>query len=156
MPGNDDLIRYLIEIPQDADYSSLRTIPFFDTFRDDADLATVVRSGAWLGCPGGTTLMRHGEMGHDFFVLVRGAVEVRKDGKALGEVQQGEILGEMGAMLHEKRSADAVTRGDCILFRLHVTALNNLPLTVVFPLMVHIYRLTARRLKKADQKLSMI
>lgn len=156
MPDSDALVKYAIDVPQEADYASLRRIAFFDTFKEDDDLATVAKSGTWLGCPGGTTLMRDGEMGHDFFVLVKGGVEVRKEGKVLGEVHQGEMLGEMGAMLHEKRSADAVTRGDCILFRLHVTALNNLPLTVVFPLMVHIYRLTAKRLKLADKKLSMI
>ncbi|BBD07261.1 cyclic nucleotide-binding domain-containing protein [Desulfovibrio ferrophilus] len=156
MTGSEDLTKYVINVPERADYASLRTIPFFDVFKNDGDLTTVARGGSWLGCPKGTVLMRDGELGHDFFVLIKGCVEVRKGTTALGEVCQGELLGEMGAMLHEKRSADAVTREDCILFRLHVTALNNLPLQVVFPLMVHIYRITAKRLKLADKKLSMM
>ncbi|MBU1002858.1 MAG: cyclic nucleotide-binding domain-containing protein [Proteobacteria bacterium] len=156
MPGSEDLSEYVINIPEEADYARLRSIPFFDVFREEGDLFTVALGGVWLGCPGGTVLMRDGELGHDFFVLVKGCVEVQKEGKVLGEVCAGELLGEMGAMLHEKRSADAVTKGDCILFRLHVTALNNLPLQVVFPLMVHIYRITAKRLKLADKRLAMM
>jgi len=151
-----DLSRYEITVPDGADYAMLRSIPFFDVFEDDEDLSTVCRGGSWLGCPPGVTLICDGEMGHDFFVVVRGGAEVRKDGKVLGEVPQGELLGEMGAFLHEQRSADAVTSADSILFRLHITALNRLPLQVVFPLMVHIYRITARRLKAADRKLSMM
>lgn len=156
MSGNDDLSTYVITVPDTADFGRLRRIPFFNAFAGDDDLTTVVRSGAWLGCPAGVTLMREGELGHDFFVLARGSVQVRKQGKVLGEVGQGEILGEMGALLHEKRSADAVTAGDAILFRLHVTALNQLPLAVVFPLMVHIYKVTAKRLRVADGKLAMM
>lgn len=158
MSGEDanDLSRYEITVPEGADYAMLRSIPFFDVFKDDEDLATVCKGGVWLGCPAGVPLMRDGEMGHDFFVLVRGGAEVCKDGKVLGQVPQGEMLGEMGAFLHEQRSADALTSTDSILFRLHITALNQLPLQVVFPLMVYIYRITARRLKAADKKLSMM
>lgn len=152
----NDLSQYEITVPDGADFGALRSIPFFDVFKDDDALATVCNGGTWLGCPPGVPLMSEGEMGHDFFVLVRGGAEVRKEGKVLCQVAQGEMLGEMGAFLHEQRSADAVTSTDAILFRLHITALNNLPLQVVFPLMVYIYRITARRLKAADMKLSMM
>ncbi|WP_461211185.1 Crp/Fnr family transcriptional regulator [Desulfocurvus sp. DL9XJH121] len=151
-----DLSKYLIEVPEGADYARLRSIPFFGVFSDDDALDAVCRGGTWLGCPAGVKLMREGDMGHDFFVLLEGAAEVRKDGKVLGAAIRGEMLGEMGAFLHEKRSADAVTTANCILFQLHVTALNNLPLAVVFPLMVHVYRITAKRLQAADRKLSMM
>jgi len=154
--GGSDLSKYEIQVPEKADYAALRSIPFFDVFKDDEDLAAVCRGGVWLGCPPGVTLMRDGDMGHDFFVLAKGCAEVRKDGTVLGEACQNELLGEMGAFLHEKRSADAVTKADTILFRLHITALNHLPLQVVFPLMVYIYRITAKRLKAADRKLSMM
>lgn len=152
--GGDALARFEIKVPAQADYGRLRRIPFFNVFKQDEDLSTVARGGTWLGCPKGTVIMRDGEMGFDFFVVVKGCLEVQKGGKSIGEVCEGEILGEMGAMLHEHRSADAVAREDSILFRLHVTSLNNLPLQVVFPLMVFIYRITARRLKQAGEKLS--
>lgn len=153
--AGSDLSTYVISVPEEADYGSLRSIPFFGVFKDDEDLRTVCKGGTWLACPPGVTFLADGDLGHEFYVLARGVAEVRKEGRVLGEIAQGEMLGEMGAFLHERRSADSVTKSDCILFRLHVTALNNLPLQVVFPLMVHIYRITARRLKAADHKLSM-
>jgi len=150
----DVLSRFAITVPPKADYGRLRKIPFFNVFKEDEDLATVAKGGVWLGCPKGTTIMRDGEMEFDFFVVVKGCIEVLKDGRVIGEACEGELLGEMGALLHEYRSADAVVKEDCILFRLHVTSLNNLPLQVVFPLMVFIYRITAKRLKRAGEKLS--
>lgn len=150
----DELSRFEIKVPARADYGRLRKIPFFNVFREDDDLATVARGGSWLGCPRGTKIMADGALGYDFFVVVKGSVEVLKEGTVIGNVGEGELIGEMGALLHEHRSADAVVRQDCILFRLHVASLNNLPLNVVFPLMVFIYRITARRLREAGEKLS--
>lgn len=149
-----DLARFEIKVPAQADYGKLRKIAFFDVFKDDEDLATIASGGTWLGCPKGTRLMCEGDLEHDFFVVVKGEVEVSSAGTTIGKAGPGELLGEMGALLHEKRSADAMTSEDTILFRLHVTSLNKLPLAVVFPLMVFIYRLTARRLQKAGRELA--
>lgn len=155
MPESEDtLAKYEITVPERADYGRLRKIPFFNVFKDDESLEAIATGGTWLGCPKGTEIMRDGEMGFDFFVVVKGCVAVSKDGKSIGEVCEGELIGEMGAMLHEHRSADAVCSADSILFRLHVTSLNDLPLQVVFPLMVFIYRITAKRLKQAGEKLA--
>lgn len=150
----DALSNYVIQVPAKADYGRLRKIPFFNVFKEDGDLETVAKGGVWLGCPRGTQIMCDGEMGYDFFVVVKGSMEVIKEGKVIGEVCEGELIGEMGAFLHEYRSADAVAKDDSILFRLHITSLNDLPLQVVFPLMVFIYRITAKRLKDASEKLS--
>lgn len=152
--GGVDLSGYEIRVPAKADYGKLRKIAFFDVFKDDADLASIASGGTWLGCPKDTRLMSEGDLEHDFFVVVKGEVKVSSNGKVLGCAGPGELLGEMGALLHEKRSADAFTCEDTILFRLHVTAFNNLPLSVVFPVMVFIYRLAARRLQRMGKELA--
>jgi len=48
----------------------------------------------------GATIIRQGDVGDRFFVLVRGRAAVSVDGRPVGEVQQGDQLGEI-ALLHD-------------------------------------------------------
>jgi predicted RND superfamily exporter protein len=61
-------------------------------------------------CPGGTFLTRRGELREELYVLLRGRVEVRVDqeGPAIRALGRGDVLGEMGLVRHQPRSADAV------------------------------------------------
>jgi len=75
-------------------FNKLRGFPFFEDF-DDVALWELVRIGAWKTIHAGTTLIREGETGDDFYFLADGEVDVRLKGKAIASVQPGGCFGEI-------------------------------------------------------------
>ena len=75
-------------------FNKLRGFPFFEDFNDVA-LWELVRIGAWKTNRAGTTLMREGETGDDFYFLVEGEVDVSLEGKNIAGVQPGGCFGEI-------------------------------------------------------------
>ena len=75
-------------------FNKLRGFPFFEDF-DDVALWELVRIGAWKNIPAGTTLIREGETGDDFYFLADGVVEVSLAGRNIASVQPGGCFGEI-------------------------------------------------------------
>ena len=75
-------------------FNKLRGFPFFEDFNDVA-LWELVRIGAWKAIPAGTTLIREGEEGDDFYFLADGEVDVSLAGKNIASVQPGGCFGEI-------------------------------------------------------------
>ena len=75
-------------------FNQLRGFPFFEDFNDVA-LWELVRIGAWKAVPAGTTLIREGESGDDFYFLAGGEVDVSLGGKSIASVQPGGCFGEI-------------------------------------------------------------
>lgn len=77
----------------------------------------------WLSIPSGDVLMRRGERGDCLYLVVSGRLRVfveRTDGveEAIGEVGQGECVGEMALLTEEPRSGTARAIRDTELVRL--------------------------------------
>jgi len=155
MAGNDqDLNAYKIVKPAPEAFDKLRLIPFFNIFREDEQLAAVIGNSTWLRVPEGTHVIKEGDQCYDFFVLVKGSARVVKGGSELATIERGEVFGEMGALLHQPRTADIVAHEECVLFRMFVSNLNKLPIDVVLLIITRFYRATATRLQAADKKLA--
>ncbi|MBK5103776.1 MAG: protein kinase, partial [Burkholderiales bacterium] len=75
-------------------FNKLRGFPFFEDFNDVA-LWELVRIGAWKTISTGTTLIREGETGDDFYFLAGGEVDVSLGGKIIASVQPGGCFGEI-------------------------------------------------------------
>jgi eukaryotic-like serine/threonine-protein kinase len=75
-------------------FNKLRGFPFFEDFNDVA-LWELVRIGAWKAIPAGTTLIREGEEGDDFYFLADGEVDVSLAGKNIASVPPGGCFGEI-------------------------------------------------------------
>ena len=75
-------------------FNKLRGYPFFEDF-DDVALWELVRIGAWKTIAAGTTLIREGEAGDDFYFLADGEVDVSLEGKNIAGVQPGGCFGEI-------------------------------------------------------------
>jgi CRP-like cAMP-binding protein len=58
-----------------------------------------------IAVPEGTQLTREGEIGHEFFVLLDGSVEVRKNGRWIATLVAGDFLGEIGPLARVPRTA---------------------------------------------------
>jgi CRP-like cAMP-binding protein len=86
--------------------------------------------------PPNATIFREGDEGREMFVIVDGAVEIRKStssesAKTLIELKKGDIFGEMSLIERKPRSATAITTGPtqllCITEELFDTVLQKNP-----------------------------
>ena len=82
----------------------LKRIPIFAEC-SKAELAEVAISADERDAPVGDRLTEEGARGREFFVLVEGAVAVRRDGKKLGDLGPGDWFGEMAILRYKPRAA---------------------------------------------------
>jgi len=91
----------------DADkFAALRAMQFFKRFTEP-ELWEVVRVGEWERVPAGTEIVREGELGDFFCVLVEGEARVTKNRKLLTVLGQGECFGEMAYLSADRRERGA-------------------------------------------------
>jgi serine/threonine protein kinase len=77
-----------------AKFNELRQLPFFEGFGDVA-LWEVVRIGSWKKIKAGTAIIREGEHGDSFYLLIAGEVSVTLSGKNLNTIKPGGCFGEI-------------------------------------------------------------
>lgn len=88
-------LRHVGESVTDSEkFNELRQMPFFEDFGDVA-LWEVVRIGTWRTVAAGSVLIREGEEGDSFFLLIEGEVRVTLQAKELATIQPGGCFGEM-------------------------------------------------------------
>jgi hypothetical protein len=75
-------------------FNELRHLPFFEGFGDVA-LWEVVRIGSWKKIPAGTVIMREGDHGESFYLLIAGEVSVTLSGTLLNTIKPGGCFGEI-------------------------------------------------------------
>jgi tRNA A-37 threonylcarbamoyl transferase component Bud32 len=88
-------LRLVGDIVTDSEkFSELRNLAFFEDFGDVA-LWEVVRIGSWRTLAAGSVIIREGEEGDGFFLLVKGEVAVTLEARELAKIQPGGCFGEM-------------------------------------------------------------
>jgi CRP-like cAMP-binding protein len=75
----------------------LRTVWLFEECTNK-ELDAIARVATPIDVPAGRTLTKQGEIGHEFFVVVRGTLEARRDELVLGELGPGDCFGEMALL----------------------------------------------------------
>ncbi len=71
-------------------------------------LATVAERAAEVDYRPGAVIVRHGEIGTGFFVIVEGGVNVIQDGKVVARLGPGEFFGELSVLDQMPRNAQVV------------------------------------------------
>jgi CRP/FNR family transcriptional regulator, cyclic AMP receptor protein len=87
--------------------SMLRGVPIFAGL-DEKDLERIAESGREVFFESGKTILRKGESGLAFLLILDGGVEVRKEGKSIAKLGRGQFFGEMTVIDDQPRSADVV------------------------------------------------
>ena len=85
---------------------ALRGVPLFAVL-DRPDLETVERISSEIEVPAGEELIREGEPGRQFFVLLEGEAVVRRDGVEINRMTAGDFFGEI-ALLSDRPTTAAV------------------------------------------------
>jgi eukaryotic-like serine/threonine-protein kinase len=97
----------------DADkFVALRSMPFFAPFADP-ELWEVIAIAQWERVPAGSALVREGESGDFFCLLIQGELQVTKNKKLLSVLGPGECFGEMAYLSesgHERGATVTASR----------------------------------------------
>jgi CRP/FNR family cyclic AMP-dependent transcriptional regulator len=92
-----------------VDPDRLTSIPLFETL-SAAERAQVALYADEVAAPAGKTLAEEGEFAYEFFVILEGTAEVRKDGRAIAELGPNDFFGEIGLLESERRTATVVAK----------------------------------------------
>jgi tRNA A-37 threonylcarbamoyl transferase component Bud32 len=106
----------------DADkFVSLRGMRFFSAFADP-ELWEVIAMGAWQQVPAGAAVMREGEQGDFFCLVIQGEVRVTKNKKLLSLLGPGECFGEMAylSLSGQERGATVSASRDALVMQVKV------------------------------------
>jgi CRP/FNR family transcriptional regulator, cyclic AMP receptor protein len=92
------------------DVERLRRLPLFGEL-DHHDLSQLLRWVREVEFADGDLLFEQGSMPYELFVLERGSVEVRRDGRPVATLGPGEVVGEMALLKLERRWASVAAAG---------------------------------------------
>jgi CRP-like cAMP-binding protein len=82
----------------------LRRVPLFAECTK-AELIEVAISADEREAGGGQILTEQGQPGREFFILVEGAVDVRRSGRKLADLGRGDWFGEIAILTYKPRTA---------------------------------------------------
>jgi tRNA A-37 threonylcarbamoyl transferase component Bud32 len=111
----------------DADkFALLRSMRFFSAFVDQ-ELWEVVKLGLWERVHAGTVVLREGDAGDFFCVLIEGEMRVTKNKKLLTVLGAGECFGEMAylSLSGQQRGATVTAGAESRLLRVRVADLEQ-------------------------------
>lgn len=92
----------------------LKAIPLFQHL-SDKQLAAVGTLATLLDISAGRELIREGQVGREFFLVVDGEAEVTRDGEHLATLGAGTFFGETALLLDQPRNATVVAKTDMVV-----------------------------------------
>jgi CRP-like cAMP-binding protein len=127
----------------------LAKIPLFQNL-SAKQLAAVDRLVTTMDVAAGRELIRQGEPGREFVVVVDGEAEVRRDGKVIAVRGPGTFFGEIALLLERPRNASVVAKTDMTIDVIDRQAFRQL--LEEFPdLHAPLLEATAQRLAELDE-----
>jgi len=89
---------------RDAYIEHLAQVPLFSACTKD-ELRKLARRTTDIPIPEGHVLVREGDRGLEFFVIVNGRARVTRRGRKVGELGPGEFFGELALLIDAGRNA---------------------------------------------------
>lgn len=92
----------------------LTAIPLFQNL-SDKQLSTVAGLATVLDIGAGRELIREGQVGREFFLVVEGEAEVTRAGEHVATLGPGTFFGETALLLDQPRNATVVATTDMVV-----------------------------------------
>lgn len=93
---------------RNAKVELIRQVPLFSrcTRKELAEVASIADE---VDLPTKRVLMREGERGREFFVLLEGSADVRRNGRKINQLGDGDFFGEIALVSRSDRTATVTT-----------------------------------------------
>jgi hypothetical protein len=123
---NRQLASQYKEVPDSEKFETLRALKFFDEFTD-VEIWEIVRFARWESLAASTHLMKDGEPGDHFCIVLDGDIRIAKQDHTLGILGRGEVIGEMAVIdrRHPHRVADVTAQTAARIVVIPGTALRH-------------------------------
>jgi len=95
-------------VRKDHKVDLIRAVPLFEDC-SRRELRLIAEAADEVVVPAGTTLTKEGASGKEFVVIVDGAAEVRRRGRKINELGDGDFLGEIALISGAPRTATVRT-----------------------------------------------
>lgn len=76
------------------------------------ELISLLAEAEWRDLPAGSTVLETGSTSREMLIIAGGAVGVRADGREVAELNEGQLVGEMGFISGKAASADVIAKTD--------------------------------------------
>ena len=93
---------------KNAKVELIKGVPLF-SHCSKKELGLIAQLADEIDLPEGKTLMREGDRGREFFVLVEGTADVRKGKRKLTTLGEGDFFGEIALVSQRPRTATVTT-----------------------------------------------
>ena len=93
---------------RNAKVDLIRQVPLFSRC-SRKELAEVASIADEIDLPAGRVLMREGERGTEFFVLLDGSADVLRSGRKINKLGDGDFFGEIALVSRSDRTATVTT-----------------------------------------------
>ena len=87
----------------------LAEVPLFSTLAK-RDLTELAKATTEVGVPAGHTLVQQGTSGHEFFVILDGEADVRRNERKVATLGPGQYFGELSLLDRGERSATVTAK----------------------------------------------
>jgi cAMP-dependent protein kinase regulator len=128
----------------------LADVPLFSKC-SQRELNSVARHVEVMSFDEGATIVRQGEAGNAFYVVLDGNAEVRHSGKRVGRLGSGDYFGELALLDPAPRNADVVASSQVVVGRLLADDFREV-LKTVPAIRERLLVGLARRLRDADRR----
>lgn len=104
-------------VSKNSYHEHLQQVPLFAGL-DHSELDAVGQTATELDYKAGRVLMHEGARAHEMFVVMKGSVEVTREGEHVADIGAGGFVGEMALLAHSSRSSTVTATSDIVV--LHI------------------------------------
>ena len=106
-------------------FSLVKQLDFFQGF-SEAEIWEIIRACIWQEYNSGCEVIVEGDIDDAFYVITAGSVEVLRENKVIGNLQQGDCFGEMGYLANMERTATIRASDYVRLMKINGTLIDQL------------------------------